>query len=130
MSLNFNVLTFNDVAHFLIKNNSKDDQAFIRTAIGRIYYATYLKIRAKAKMKGFTEVDYPGAGGVHKKLMAFLDMMSDKNAFLISRDLKLLMKLRHNADYETHEVTNNDFIAAKGLFDNIKLNAQNSHWNF
>jgi|GEM_PF-1909115 len=132
MGSNFNVLDFEKVAHFLMKDKSSEEEAFIRTAVGRIYYSVYLVIRAKAKTKNFREMKNSRLGGIHEQLIEYLKNISgDENcARKISKNLSSLKKLRTDSDYESSKVEKKHFDLAIDLFKDIKLTAENSDWKF
>ena len=80
MATNFDILDFLHVANFIVKDDAQEkNQAFLRTAIGRVYYVAYLTIRNKARLKRFNERNLPGAGGNHEKLITYLEMYVDPN---------------------------------------------------
>ncbi len=140
MASSFNVLDFYNVASFLIVCEKKEESAFIRTAIGRVYYSVFLTLRDKAKnTKWYKENrDYSGAGGYHKQLLAFfekpvndiIEKGDGKIFFEISIHLKKLQELRTKSDYEREEITIKNFETAKSLFESLRAKVQGSDWGF
>ncbi len=138
MVADFKILDFFHVANSIITDEKQEKrEAFLRTAIGRVYYTAYLIIRDKAKLKGFREVNFLGVGGNHEKLIVHLetninpDGQSNKTEFMIARNLKKLKDLRVKSDYFPDEETKKeDFTLAISLLNSIKLEAQDTHWSF
>ncbi len=132
MVSNFKYSDFYNVALFLMKGDIKEDEASIRTAIGRIYYSLYLILRDKAINLGFKQTEYDGAGGSHKQLLAFFEKPPNKiiedgdgKVFLmIVTYFKPLQELRIKSDYKEEEIKDKDFELAKALLQGLKLKLQ------
>ncbi len=74
----------------------KSDEACLRTAVSRAYYAAYHKAKKYAIKKGYI----PPQTDSHKALIEFLANDSDKEIQAISAKLSIIKKDRKRCDYD------------------------------
>jgi hypothetical protein len=108
----FDPETFNKVARVIMA--SSPDEAKIRTAIGRLYYAAHLTAREGLANRGWKPI---GQGADHREVIQKLSAMSGHKKD--ADKLEYLKQLREHADYHL-EVTKSALNQACGLCRDIR----------
>ena len=99
--MSFNWTDFFTLAERLVRHPSTPgpDEASLRTAISRAYYAVFCSARILATtQEGLT---LQGTGDVHNQVIAHFRFAQDKSRRDIGLDLRRLRRRRNQADYES-----------------------------
>jgi len=73
----------------------RSDEACLRTAVSRAYYAAYNKVERYARVHGYA----PPKENKHEALIKFFAMNNDQNMKIISAKLGIVKKDRVRCDY-------------------------------
>ena len=128
MASQFDPFHFFEVSDFVYENRlcGKEESCY-RTAIGRIYYSIFLKIKDKMEKQGdFIRYKYSDGKnfGEHEILLKFL-LTKGGEFTKLSNNLEKLRNLRVDSDYKIDkEVFESQVKLAKALFEVIKKNCQ------
>lgn len=107
---------FYEVGLNLSKNT---EEAYLRSAIGRYYYAIFgmARLYLTDTMK---ERRYKSRNNIHKKLIKRLMNSNDKNESSVGEILETLRKRRNWADYDLKKNNYEDFTSLKYLESDAK----------
>lgn len=123
MAPQFNPLHFFDVSEFIYEKKLSDkEESCYRTAIGRIYYSIFLKIRSRlSREAGFhRHSGNIGSDKSHKAVITFLQGKGGEFGKLGDL-LEKLKGMRINSDYLLERpIFDNDVKIANAYFTSIK----------
>lgn len=108
----------------LAKNLSiTNDEASLRSAVSRAYYASYHKAKIFAQNNG---VKFSGGkrSEIHQNVISFLGNRKDENLRLLSCELDRLRNSRNICDYadkvkSVDKMAQNAIVGAEKIFNNI-----------
>jgi hypothetical protein len=103
----FDPLDFLRLADALVTDDA--DEATLRTAIGRAYYAVFLLARAKTDVRGRRQV--------HERVREAISPVNDRLAALLGT----ISTVRYFADYELHP-TNTNFTNWERNWEHVRRN--------
>ena len=102
---------------------SKKDDASLRSAVSRAYYASFHRIKLFAENNG---AQFPGSKTfkIHGEVVQFLTGHSDLNMHHFGAELDRMRKDRNSCDYDDgvkniRKTTENALISAEEIFVNI-----------
>jgi uncharacterized protein (UPF0332 family) len=101
-----------------------NDEASLRTAISRIYYAVYWKARIQLEKEGFI-IRFGIGKGSHEQVWDEYNNRQGKENKAIFKYGDELKKNRHKADYKpkifvSHNLVNDSFQLANNVLSNLK----------